>query len=909
MKHTMPRVSRRGFLAGAAALAGSRVRAQKKTKGDAADAAPSAYTLHFAQPASKWPNALPVGNGRLGAMVFGEPGVERIGLNEESIWDGEPGRDRNNPKAGAAIPRIRELLFAGKVAEAEALAVSDVLSVPRRMPCYQTLGDLHLDFRPSSREHDGSTVVVAAITRDGKVDVFPPQDASAARNTGVSPLRSAPVEMTSGMGAAGVEEYRLQLDLDTAVVTTTFRRDGVTYRREVFSSAPDQCVVVRLTASERGKIAFRATLDRPQNFELSSPELQRLIMTGQALPVNDNPGLPVKEHQTGVRFHAELRLIAEGKSASFPLPDSLHPGLEVENADAVTLLIDCATSYRYPARAGKPSGVDADVLVGDAAAMRAAVDRNLKAAARRSYAELKARHVADHQRYFRRAAFDLGPDPRAAVPTDVRVKTIKDGGEDVHLLPIYFQFGRYMLIGSSRPGTLAANLQGIWNDSVDPPWGCKYTVNINAEMNYWFAESANLSEFHLPLFDLLRATRAQGAVTARELYGAKGSVVHHNTDVWGDSGPIDGLGGGLWAMGASWMSLHLWRHYAFTGDEQFLREQAYPAFRENAVFLLDYMVKDPKTGKLTTGPSCSPENAYELNGKSYNLCMGPTMDISIARAVFARLLKSASVLKNDDDLVQKVRAAYDQLPPFQIAHDGRLQEWPEDYKDHEPGHRHISHLFGLYPDDQITVDGTPELARAARTVLDKRLAAGGGSTGWSRSWVLNCMARLGDGEACYANIRELFVQSTRPNLFDVCGLKENSPFQIDGNLGAPSGLIEMLVQSHGATPLRMADWSAEKMAPVIRLLPALPKAWPSGSFRGLRARGGVEIDLQWSGGKATSAVLRTSVAGTKTIVLPKGQRLGSVMEGSRAMKADMRADGAVLLAMKAGVEYRVVLAG
>lgn len=868
MKHLMPRVSRRGFLAGAAAVAAGAKGRGSWAESRKADEAASRYTLHFARPASKWPNALPVGNGRLGAVVFGVPGVDRLQLNEESIWDGEPNRDRTNPKAGAAIPKIRELLFAGRVAEAEELAQNDVLSLPRRMPCYQTMGDLHLDFSPM------------------------------------------------GLGAeTKVEEYRLQLDLDTAIATTTFAHEGVRYRREVFSSAPDQVIVVRLMASEPAKLAVRLRMDRPHSFETAQPAKDRLTLTGQALPVNDNPGLPVKEHQTGVRFYAELRAIAEGSKALFGAV-SKDAVLEITGADAITLLIDCATSYRYPARTGKTSGVDADVLTGDPAAMRGAVERNLSGAARRGYAELRSRHVADHRRYFRRAEFDLGADPNAATPTDVRVEAMKAGGEDVHLLPLYFQFGRYMLIASSRPGTLAANLQGIWNESVDPPWGSKYTVNINTEMNYWMAEAANLAECALPMFDLLAATREPGARIAKDLYGAKGSVVHHNTDLWGDAGPIDALGGGVWAMGACWLSLHLWHHYAFTGDRQFLAERAYPALRENAVFLLDYLVRDSKTGHLASGPSCSPENAYKLaDGKSHHLCMSPTMDIAIERAVFARLMQAAHVLGDraevtaDRELLERVRAAMAELPPFQIAADGRLQEWPVDYKEAEPGHRHISHLFGLHPEDQITPQGTPELARAARLVLDKRLAAGGGSTGWSRSWIINCMARLGDGEASYENIRELFKQSTRPNLFDVCGLKENSPFQIDGNLGAPAGMIEMLMQSHGETPLMPAanaegwteDWT-------LRLLPALPKAWPEGSFRGLRARGGVEIDMEWKGGRARRATLRSSVRRTHKVVLPQGVRVASLTAHGHAVKPAYSPEGALLLKAEAGTTHEIVFA-
>ncbi|MFT4114423.1 glycosyl hydrolase family 95 catalytic domain-containing protein [Silvibacterium sp.] len=833
MKHLTPRISRRRFLSGATALAAAAGNRRLTALPLANDEQPSPFTLHFEQPASKWPDALPVGNGRLGAVVFGQPSVERIQLNEESIWDGEPGRNRTNPAAAAAIPKIRELLFQGKIADAEQLALADVLALPRRMPCYQTLGDLHLDFSPI------------------------------------------------GIGdASELKDYRLQLDLDTAIVSTRFTFQEVAYRRDVFVSAPDQVIVVRLTASRSSSLSFRITLDRPNSFSVESPSAHRLVMTGQALPFHDNPGSPIKEHQTGVRFYAELRVLCKGGNVA------TAPGntLAITRGDEVTLLLDCATSYRYPAHTGKIAGTDADVLVGDEAAMRSAVDRNLSSAARRSYADLRSRHLADFRRYFRRASIDFGPDPNAALPTDRRVKAMKQGEEDIHLLPIYFQYGRYMLISSSRPGTLASNLQGIWNESIDPPWGSKYTININTEMNYWFADTANLAELQFPLFDLLQATKPQGTRTANEMYRARGSVVHHNTDIWGDACPIDGLGGGLWPMGASWLSLHLWRHFAFHGDMRFLAEQAYPALRENAIFLLDYMVRDPATGHLVTGPSCSPENAYQLpDGKSYNLCMAPTMDIAITRAVFSRLLAAAARLAHtsyplaDTDVLRRVREALGQLPPYQIAADGRLQEWQQDYKDHEPGHRHISHLFGLFPEDQITPADTPQLARAARLVLDRRLAAGGGSTGWSRSWIINCMARLGDGEACYDNIRELFCQSVRPNFFDVCGLKENSPFQIDGNLGAPCGMIEMLLQSHGHTPLD-ANGNYQEKDILLRLLPALPSAWHTGSFRGLRARGGLEIDMNWSGGRVSSATLRASRDQTYRLQLPPGQSEVSVNE-------------------------------
>ena len=838
------RTTRRRFLTTSAAAAAAISRRAAFAAASIPKDDDTPYKLFFNQPAAKWPDSLPVGNGRLGACVFGNPTHERIQLNEESIWDGEH-RDRNNPKAAEAVPKIRELLFAGKVAEAEALALSDMMSIPRRMPCYQTLGDLHLDFE----------------------------------------------------SIGNVDSYRLELNLDTAIATTTFTHAGIQYTREVFSSAPDQVIVVRLTASAPGKLSFTARLDRPAHFTAATSAPNRLTLSGEALPVNDNPGLPIKERQVGIKYYAELIALAEG---GIVVPSfegagrDLTPRLHISNATAATLFIDCATSYRYPA--GEQ-------------AMQSAVAKNLTAARARNYADLRSRHIADHQRLFRRAEISFGPDPNAAMPTDERVQHIKDGGEDIHLLPIYFQYGRYMLISSSRPGTLAANLQGIWNDSVDPPWGSKYTININTEMNYWLANRANLSDLNAPLFDLIDNTRASGAITAQNYYKARGTVVHHNTDIWGDTSPIDALGGGIWPMGGAWLSLHLWDHYDYTGDTAFLRERAYPRLRENALFLLDYLITAPAgtpyAGHLITGPSCSPENKYKLSdGSAHNLCMAPTMDIEITRAVLTRLIQSVNILgeaslTTDADLRTRARSALTNLPPFKVGKTGNLQEWPEDYAENEPGHRHISHLFALFPDDQITPRGTPELAEACRTTLDRRLAADGGSTGWSRSWIINCMARLEDGDAAYQSVLQLFRQSTRHNLFDICGLKENSPFQIDGNLGGPTGLIEMLVQSHANDP--------EKKTNVIRLLPALPKAWPTGTFRGLRARGGLEIDLAWQNGKATMAVFKGTLDRTHQIAAPKGQTITSLALGVMKPVSAENADE-IALPIKTGETFTLYFA-
>jgi alpha-L-fucosidase 2 len=749
-----------------------------------ADSIASEHVLFFEQPAATWPDALPVGNGRLGAMVFGNPGKERLQLNEETVWMGER-RDRNNPQAGRT-PEVRALLMAGKVHEAEALAAQVMMGVPDRLPCYQTLGDLWLDF-----------------------DNVP----------------------------SAVEDYRLELDLDEAVVKTRFSAEGAQWTREVFSSAPHNVIVARIESSR--PFALTVRLDRPAHSETTAAASDCMVMTGAARPVKPTTDPSTQELQVGVAFRAELKAIAEGGTVR-----AADDTLRIENARAVTLLLTACTDFREH----------------DAAGMAAACARNLRSATALSFKELRAEHVADYRRYANRTNVRLvgGPDPLRSIATDKRMERLCNGGDDPGLIANYFQFGRYMLISSSRPGTLPANLQGIWNESLDPPWGSKYTVNINAEMNYWMADSANLGELHAQLFDLLDSTRAFGSETARKYYNARGFVVHHNTDIWGDSIPVDHVQAGVWPLGAAWIALHLFSHYAYSLDTAFLRDRAYPRLKEIAEFFLDYLVPGPD-GTLLSGPSQSPENKYKLpDGSTASLCMSPAMDTEIIRAIFDRVSRSSKILGVDEALRAQVEAASKRLQPFKIGKTGALQEWNEDYAETEPGHRHISHLFALYPDHQITLRETPDLAKAARAVLERRLANGGGSTGWSRAWIVNCWARLEDGEAAHNSLLALLRNCTRPNLFDICGMKANSPFQIDGNLGGTAGVIEMLLQSYGN---------------VLRFLPALPSAWPSGSFRGLRARGNIEVDCTWSNGKATIATLRVNADSRVALAAPAGQRV------------------------------------